>query len=444
MSKIAIMIPLKQIRPNPAQPRQVFELRALGRLVSTIREHGLLQPVVVRKVSGTPGYELVAGERRLRAATQLGWESIPAVVVRAADQQAAEMALVENIAREGLNPLDEGRALQSLLDAGESYRGLAQRIGRDKGYIQNRVRLLTMAADVRALIRRRPDMIMHAYELSRIRDPKLRKYLIGKCQGASLGEMTLSRLRREMRYGPQRMGEDEKDEDAHYALWHCSHVRDPDDGDEMYLGSCHPSVVERCLKRISENTLRRANPPFTLWLPFAGSGTGIVTARRMGVPKVVATDVIPMTADVIKADARNSGLADSSVDVIFAHPPYWRAIQYSRVYRGKSDPADISRAGTLEDFLAAMDLFYEEAFRVLRPGGRLFLLIADIRKGSRLVPLTAHLTILGLRRFELTQRVTVLRSRATPLLPILKSNARRRDHLVDLTDSVIFFVKPQA
>jgi ParB family chromosome partitioning protein len=442
MSANAKTIRIDDIRPNPAQPRRLFGERALARLASTMRRHGLLQPVVVRRVPGRSGYELVAGERRLRAARRLGWKSIPATLVRAADRESAEMALIENEMRENLNPLDVGLALKRRLDAGETYRGLAASLGKGKSYVQNRVRLLGMQADIRALVRRRPDMLLHAYELSRVRDARLRLYLIGKCRGASLGEMTLSRLRREMRYGPQRIGtNDDQDEEARFALWHCSHVRDPDDGDEMFLGSCHPSIVERCLRRISGNTLRRTMPPFTLWLPFAGSGTGIVTARKMGVSKVVATDVVPMARGVVKADARRSGLPDGSVDAIFAHPPYWKAIKYSRVYGRRPHPADISLAPTLEEYLAAMDEFYAEAFRVLRPGGRMYVLIADIRKRNKLVPLTAHLTLLGARRFELVQRVTVVRSKSTPLMPLLKSNARRRDHLIDLTDQVLFFQK---
>jgi SAM-dependent methyltransferase len=300
-----------------------------------------------------------------------------------------------------------------------------------------------MPAEIRALVRRRPDMVMHAYELSRIRDPRVRHYLVRKCSGTSLGEMTLSRLRREMRYGPQRIREDGNGDDELFALWHCSHVRDPDDGDEMYLGNCHPSVVERCLRRISGNTLRRRKPPYTLWIPFAGSGTGIATARRLGVTKVIATDVVPMAPGIAKTDARDSGLPDESVDAVFAHPPYWKAIKYSRVYGGGPHPADISLSGTLDEFLDSMRRFYDEAFRVMRPGGRLFVLVGDIRRRSRLVPLVAHLTLLGGRRFEITQRVTVVRSTATPLLPILISNARRRDHLVDLTDAVLFFRKPR-
>ena len=169
-------IPVTAIRPNPAQPRLVFDKRALSRLAATIRQHGLLQPVVVRQVLGMRGYELVAGERRLRAVKLLGWKTVPAVVVRAADQESAEMALVENIAREGLNPLDEGRSLKVLLDAGETYRGLAVRLGKDKSYVQNRVRLLSMPAEVRALVRRRPELMTHAYLLSRVRDPRLRRY----------------------------------------------------------------------------------------------------------------------------------------------------------------------------------------------------------------------------------------------------------------------------
>jgi hypothetical protein len=366
---------------------------------------------------------------------------VPAVVVRAADRQSAEMAIVENVVREGLNPLEEGMAFRRLLDAGESYRNLAKRIGKAVGYVQNRIRLLSMPPEIQALARDRAHMLMHCYELSRVRDDRLRQYLVGKCRGDSLGQMTLTRLRREMLYSAQE--KHKEDDDSPYALWRCEFIRDPADGDEMYLGSCHPSIVEKCLRRISRNTLSRSRPPFTLWIPFAGSGTGIETARKMGVRRIVATDVIPMARGIVKADARNSGIASESVDAIFAHPPYWQAIKYSRVYGRGNVAGDISLLRKLDDYLQAMDDVFAEAFRVLRPDGRLYVLIGDVRKKNLVVPLVAHLTLLGTRRFLLTNRITVLRNPSSPLTPILISNARRRDHLVDITETVLFFRKPQ-
>ena len=433
-------IPVESIRPNRNQPRTVFATGAIRKLADTIREHGLLQPLVVRRVRGASGYELVAGERRLRAVKLLGWRTVQATVIRAADRQSAEMALVENIVREGLNPLEEGRALRTLLDAGESYRGLAKRIGKDKSYIQNRVRLLDMPADVKSLVRRNPNLLLHAYELSRVKDAGLRRQLVKKCLADKSGKLTLSRLRYEMRYAAQAP----KGLGSHpYALWECGYSRDPSDGDETYPGNCHPSVVENCLRCISGNTLHRRRPPFTLWIAFAGSGTGIETARKLGVPKVIATDVNPAALGIERTDARHSGLPTMSVDCIFAHPPYWKAFKYSHAIRGDANRADISLALTLDEYLHAIEQFFREAHRVMKPDGHLFVMMGDIRKANRLVPLTAHLALMGEKLFHLTQRVTVVRNRASPLTPLLVSNARRRGHLIDVTDTVLFFRKPR-
>jgi len=433
-------IPVASIRPNRNQPRTVFATGAIRKLADTIREHGLLQPLVVRRVQGANGYELVAGERRLRAVRLLGWRTVQATVIRAADRQSAEMALVENIVREGLNPLEEGRALRTLLDAGESYRKLAKRIGKDKSFIQNRVRLLTMPADVKALVRRNPNLLLHAYELSRVKDAKLRRQLVEKCLDDKSGKLTLSRLRYEMRFAAQKA----QAVDSHpYALWECAYSRDPSDGDERYPGNCHPSVVENCLRCISGNTLKRKHPPYTFWIPFAGSGTGIATAKKLGVPKVIATDVNPAALGIERADARHSGLPPGSIDAIFGHVPYWSAFKYSRARRGETNRVDISLLLTLDEYLLAIEQFYREAHRVMRPDGYLFMMIGDIRRGNELVPLVAHLSLLGQRYFRLTQRVTVVRNRASPLTPLLVSNARRRGHLIDVTDSILIFRKPR-
>ena len=439
MAKTITNIMVRSVRPNRGQPRKTFDAGAIQELAATIREHGLLQPILVRRSGGAHGYELVAGERRLRAVRRLGWKTVPAIVMQAGDRESAEMALVENVMREGLHPLEEGCAFRALLDAGESYRGLARKIGKDKGYVQNRVRLLDMPDDVQELVRKRPHMIYHAYELAKVMDQNLRRFLIGRCDDDQPRKFTLSRLRHELRYASQ---EGRPGGSHPYALWECSHTRDPSDGDDRYLGNCHPSVVERCLGCISGNTLRMKNPCYTLWIPFAGSGTGIETARRIGIHRVIASDINPVAPGIRKADARKSGLSSSSVDCIFAHPPYWNAVKYSIEYMDKGDANDMSMAATLDEYLAAMERFYREARRILKPGGHLFVMIGDIRKVNRLVPLTAHLALMGERHFHLTQRVTLVRNRSSPLTPVLVSNARRRGHLIDITDTILFFRKP--
>jgi ParB family transcriptional regulator, chromosome partitioning protein len=136
------------IEPNPKQPRQVFDGDALAELVHSIREFGLMQPIVVRAlepVDGKPRYQLVMGERRWRAAQQAGLEAIPAIVRETADESMLRDALLENIHRAQLNPLEEAAAYQQLLDEfGVTHEELAVRIGRSRPVITNMIRLMRL------------------------------------------------------------------------------------------------------------------------------------------------------------------------------------------------------------------------------------------------------------------------------------------------------------
>jgi ParB family chromosome partitioning protein len=134
------------IERNPRQPRQVFDEDALAELVHSIREFGLMQPIVVRGLSGQPGrYQLVMGERRWRAAQQAGLAAIPAIVRETADDSMLRDALLENIHRAQLNPLEEAAAYQQLLDEFEvTHDELAARIGRSRPLITNMIRLLRL------------------------------------------------------------------------------------------------------------------------------------------------------------------------------------------------------------------------------------------------------------------------------------------------------------
>ena len=138
------------IEPNPRQPRQVFDEEALAELVHSIREFGLMQPIVVRALTGgrpmgTPRYQLVMGERRWRAAQQAGLATIPAIVRETADDNLLRDALLENIHRAQLNPLEEAAAYQQLLDEfGVTHDELATRIGRSRPLITNMIRLLRL------------------------------------------------------------------------------------------------------------------------------------------------------------------------------------------------------------------------------------------------------------------------------------------------------------
>ena len=141
-------LPIDQVVPNPRQPRTVFDEEALAELVFSIREIGLLQPVVVRRV-GPGRYELVAGERRLRASREAGLDVIPAIIRETDDDAMLRDALLENLHRADLNPLEEAAAYQQLLsDFGCTQDELARRIGRSRPQVSNTLRLLRLPPDV--------------------------------------------------------------------------------------------------------------------------------------------------------------------------------------------------------------------------------------------------------------------------------------------------------
>lgn len=144
---VYLELSVDQIAPNPRQPRTVFDEDALAELVHSIREIGLLQPVVVRRVGD--GYELVAGERRLRASREAGLATIPAIVRQTDDDDLLRDALLENLHRANLNPLEEAAAYQQLLsDFGCTQDELARRIGRSRPQVTNTLRLLRLPTDV--------------------------------------------------------------------------------------------------------------------------------------------------------------------------------------------------------------------------------------------------------------------------------------------------------
>jgi len=147
----AFQIEIGLIEPSPVQPRTRFEESALNGLVASIRENGLVQPVLVRRKGSR--YELIAGERRWRAAQLAGLERIPAVVRDVPDEKLLELALIENIQREDLNAIEEALAYKSLIEAaGLTQELLAQRVGRDRSYITNYLRLLRLPDDLQKLV----------------------------------------------------------------------------------------------------------------------------------------------------------------------------------------------------------------------------------------------------------------------------------------------------
>ena len=150
-------IPVSQIEPNPEQPRLVFDEETLHELSASIREHGVLQPILVRPLD-EGGYQLIAGERRWRASKEAGLATIPALVEEIDDDTALEISIIENLQREDLSPLDEAAMYDRMVrEHGYSVRKLAQKLGKDKGYLENRLRLADAPPEVRELVSLRKD-----------------------------------------------------------------------------------------------------------------------------------------------------------------------------------------------------------------------------------------------------------------------------------------------
>jgi ParB family chromosome partitioning protein len=145
-------VPLASIRPNPYQPRRDFPEEALAELAQSLRTSGLLQPVVVRP-AGDAGYELIAGERRCRAAERLGWQEISAVVRDVDDRTLLALALVENLQRDELSPMDEARAYQRLMaEFAASHADIAELVGKERSTVANALRLLKLPQAVQQML----------------------------------------------------------------------------------------------------------------------------------------------------------------------------------------------------------------------------------------------------------------------------------------------------
>lgn len=149
--RTAAAAPIESVRPNPYQPRTTFPEQALEELAASIREKGLLQPLLVRRQGDR--YELIAGERRLRAAQLAGLREVPIIVRDVGDEDSLELALIENLQRENLNPLEEAKAFQRLADEfGLTQEEIASRVGKQRSTVANAVRLLSLPQEVREKI----------------------------------------------------------------------------------------------------------------------------------------------------------------------------------------------------------------------------------------------------------------------------------------------------
>src|SRR5207249_8185099 len=191
---VLIEIPVDQIEANPAQPRKSFSPEALEELVTSIRASGVIQPVIVRHRG--PGYQLIAGERRWRAARQAGLERIPAIVREATDVESLELALVENLLREDLNPLEEADAYQRLIaEFGWTQEELGDRVGRDRSSVANTLRLLKLPAVIQDDLRAGRLTMGHARALLALSTPaeqlRLREEILAHSWSVRATEQTV-------------------------------------------------------------------------------------------------------------------------------------------------------------------------------------------------------------------------------------------------------------
>jgi ParB family chromosome partitioning protein len=195
------VIPVERIESNPEQPRLAFNEETLQELAASIREHGVLQPILVRPV-GENHFQLIAGERRWRASQIAGLATIPALVEDIDDDTALEISIIENLQREDISPLDEAAMYDRMIrEHGYSIRRLADKLGKDKGYLENRLRLADAPEEVRELVSLRKDTLSHAYELMKVQDPKKRKRLADQ---VARNELSLVKLRERIEGRPAR------------------------------------------------------------------------------------------------------------------------------------------------------------------------------------------------------------------------------------------------
>ncbi len=202
------VIALDRIESNPDQPRMIFDEAALHELAGSIKEHGVLQPILVRPL-GENRYQLIAGERRWRASREAGLATIPALVEEIDDETALEISIIENLQREDLSPLEEATMFDRMVrEHGYSIRKLAEKLGKDKGYLENRLRLADAPDEIRQLVSLRKDTLSHAYELLKVEDPKKRKRLAAQ---VASGELSLVKLKEKIEGRKARVPDDGAD-----------------------------------------------------------------------------------------------------------------------------------------------------------------------------------------------------------------------------------------
>lgn len=185
-----INVKISELRSNPYQPRQVFDEEALKELAASIKEHGVFQPIIIKK--SIKGYEIIAGERRVKASQMAGLEEIPAIVRDFTDEEMMEIALLENLQRENLNPMEESRAYKKLLETLQiTQEELAKKLGKSRSYITNMLGLQTLPENIQTMISNKQMTMGHARVLSKLENVSQQEELAEKiiADGMSVREL---------------------------------------------------------------------------------------------------------------------------------------------------------------------------------------------------------------------------------------------------------------
>lgn len=190
-------VKLKDLRPNPYQPRKIFQPQAIEELKASIQEHGILQPIIVRK--SIKGYEIVVGERRYRAAKAAELKTVPVVVRELDEKQMMELAVLENLQREDLTPIEEAAAYQMLMEKlGITQEELAKRLGKSRPHIANHIRLLGLSQPVQELISDGKLTMGHGRALLGLKNKKGLNQLVNRVMKDSLNVRQLEKLVQEL------------------------------------------------------------------------------------------------------------------------------------------------------------------------------------------------------------------------------------------------------
>lgn len=196
-------VAIKDCRPNPYQPRKQFEQEALEELKQSIAEHGILQPLIVRK--SIKGYEIVVGERRFRAAQKAGLTHVPAISREMTDEQMMEIALLENLQREDLSPIEEAKSYEQLIeDLGVTQDELSKRLGKSRSHIANLIRLLALPKAVTDKINEGALSMGHGRALLGVKEQDLQLKLVKKIEAEALNVRQVERLIHDMTNRPSK------------------------------------------------------------------------------------------------------------------------------------------------------------------------------------------------------------------------------------------------